>query len=622
MFLDICDIIKINGVTDDTIRLRLFPFSLRDQARGWLQSLQPGSITTWQDMAKKFLAKFFPLAKTTQLRSEIGQFKQTGFESLYEAWERFKDLIRGCPQHGLPDWLQVQMFYNGLNGQTRTIVDVAIGGTLMSKIAEGATSLLEEMASNNYQWPTERSTATKVDGIHELEPLAALSAQVAYLSHQISTLTTQGIPPSVESRAAASMLVLGNETKFFFYRNTKNVQQPPPRFDSQPSEKKMSLEDAMVSFVEETKARFKKHDSGLDKIETHYSNMGDTMKNLEVQIGKLATTINAQERGTFPSNSEMNPKEQCKAITLRNGREIEMSPSNEIRYVPTTALNGQSNKKTEEERTVAKTLKEADKPPTISFTTNLPTLSTHLLYPQHFQKQKLDEQFSKFLEIFKKIQINIPFVDALEQMSNYVKFLKDIISKKRRLDEFETVKLTEESSAILQKKLPQKLKDPGSFTLPCTIGNSFFDKVLCDLRASINLMPISVCRKLGLGELKQTTISLQLADRMIKYPHGITEDVLVKVDKFIFPADFVMLDMEEDQEVPLILGRPFLATERALIDVQKGELILRVNKEEVMFNIHQAMRFPEETNTCFRVDVIEQCVEEAFQENLLADHLE
>ncbi|XP_068649014.1 uncharacterized protein [Aristolochia californica] len=181
MLLEICDTVKINGVTEDTITLRLFPFSLRDKARGWLQSLQPGSITSWQDMAEK---------------SEIGQFKQNDFESLYEVWERYKDLIRRCPQHGLPDWLQVQMFYNGLNGQSRTIVDAASGGTLMSKTAEGATSLLEEMASNNFQWPTERTMAKKFVGIHELEPLADLSAQVATLSHQISALTTQRIPQS------------------------------------------------------------------------------------------------------------------------------------------------------------------------------------------------------------------------------------------------------------------------------------------------------------------------------------------------------------------------------------------------------------------------------------------
>ena len=201
----------MNGVTENTIRLRLFPFSLRDKARGWLQSLQPGSITSWQDMAESFLAKFFPPAKTAQLRSEIGQFRQNDFESLYEAWERYKDLIRCCPQHGLPDWLQVQMFYNGLNGQTRTIVDAASGGTLMSKTAEGATSLLEEMASNNYQWPTERTMAKKVVGIHELELFAALSAQVASLSHQVSALTTQRIPKSVEYFLNSSMIVPMNE---------------------------------------------------------------------------------------------------------------------------------------------------------------------------------------------------------------------------------------------------------------------------------------------------------------------------------------------------------------------------------------------------------------------------
>ncbi|KAL5555317.1 hypothetical protein UlMin_037553 [Ulmus minor] len=145
-------------------------------------------------------------------------------------------------------------------------------------------------------------------------------------------------------------------------------------------------------------------------------------------------------------------------------------------------------------------------------------------------------------------------------MPKYAKFLKEVLSNKRRLEGNEKVMLTEECSAILQRKLPQKLKDPGSFTIPCTIGDFEFDKVLCDLGASINLMPLSIFRKLGLGEVKPTTVTLQLADRSIKHPRGIIEDVLVNVDKFIFPADFIVLDMEEDREVPLILGRPFLAT--------------------------------------------------------------
>ncbi|XP_065631235.1 uncharacterized protein LOC136068252 [Quercus suber] len=174
--------------------------------------------------------------------------------------------------------------------------------------------------------------------------------------------------------------------------------------------------------------------------------------------------------------------------------------------------------------------------------------------PQRLRKNNVDDQFSKFLSICKQSHINIPLIEALEQMHKYAKFFKDIISKKQKLEEHETIMLIEESSAILQKKLPPKLKDSRSFTIPCTIGKSYFDRVLCDLGASINLMPLSVFRKLGLGEVKSTTISLQLADRFIKYLRGVIEDVLVKVDKFIFPVDFIVLDMDEYEEIPLILG--------------------------------------------------------------------
>ena len=122
------------------------------------------------------------------------------------------------------------------------------------------------------------------------------------------------------------------------------------------------------------------------------------------------------------------------------------------------------------------------------------------------------------------------------------------------------INLSEQCSAIIQRKLPEKLKDPGSFTIPCSIGGHNIEKALCDLGASINLMPSSILRRLNIGDLTPTSISLQMADRSIALPRGILEDVLVKVDKFIFPVDFVVLDMEEDREVPIILGRPFLAT--------------------------------------------------------------
>ncbi|XP_062093602.1 uncharacterized protein LOC133799621 [Humulus lupulus] len=195
-------------------------------------------------------------------------------------------------------------------------------------------------------------------------------------------------------------------------------------------------------------------------------------------------------------------------------------------------------------------------------------------------------------------------------MPNYVKFLKDILTKKRRLGEFETVALSEGCSAMLKSKIPPKLKDPGSFTIPCSIGGRDVGRALCDLGTSINLMPMSIFKKLGIGEARPTTVTLQLADRSMAHPEGKIEDVLVQFDKFIFPADFIILDYEADREVPIILGRPFLATGRTLIDVQNGELTMRVNDQQVTFSVFKAMKFPDEVEECSRVDVIDTLVAE------------
>ena len=224
-------------------------------------------------------------------------------------------------------------------------------------------------------------------------------------------------------------------------------------------------------------------------------------------------------------------------------------------------------------------------PGSISFPDNPPRYTPPIPYPQRLQKKGIDDQFKKFVDIFKKTHINIPFAEALEKIPNYVKSMKEILSKKKKIDECEIVKLTEECSAIIQKKLPEKLKDPGSFTIPCTIGNISFPKVLCDLGASINLMPHSLFKKLGLGSLKPTGMTLQMANRSCCRPLGIVEDVLIKVDKFILPVDFVVLEMESDSAIPLILGRPFLATGRVRIDVATGRLTLRVGHEKVHFNV-------------------------------------
>ncbi|XP_076905457.1 uncharacterized protein LOC143561214 [Bidens hawaiensis] len=181
-------------------------------------------------------------------------------------------------------------------------------------------------------------------------------------------------------------------------------------------------------------------------------------------------------------------------------------------------------------------------------------------------------------------------------MPKYAKFLKDVLSNKRKLEELSHVILSKECSAILQNKLPKKMPDPRCFTIPCLTGNLFVSNALADLRASINLIPYMVFFKLGLGEHTPTRMSIQLANRSVKYPRGIVENMLVKIDKFVFPFDFVILDMDEDNFVPLTLGRPFLATARALIDVCTCKLTLRVEDEDVTFDIGRSMKHPQYTD--------------------------
>ncbi|XP_022158600.1 uncharacterized protein LOC111025057 [Momordica charantia] len=155
--------------------------------------------------------------------------------------------------------------------------------------------------------------------------------------------------------------------------------------------------------------------------------------------------------------------------------------------------------------------------------------------------------------------------------------------------------MTKTCSTILTSKIPSMMKDPESFTIPVSIGGQKIGLALCDLGASINLMPLLIYNKLGIGEARPTTVTLQLTDRSSTYLEGKIEDFLVQVDKFIFPADFIILDYDADKKVSIILGRSFLATGKALVDVHKGELTIRVQDQEVKFSVHDSMKFPAES---------------------------
>ncbi|XP_075096336.1 uncharacterized protein LOC142174442 [Nicotiana tabacum] len=212
--------------------------------------------------------------------------------------------------------------------------------------------------------------------------------------------------------------------------------------------------------------------------------------------------------------------------------------------------------------------------------------------------------------MLRQIQLNIPLMDALREMPGYAKMMKDLMSRKFDFQDLSTVTLTQTCSAVVTRHMAQKLSDPGSFTIPCTIRSYAFAKALCDLGSSINLMPLAIYIKLGIGRARPTSMLLQLADRTVKRPTGILDDVLVQVGKFVFPADFVILDCQVDEEMPIILGMPFLATGRALINCEIGELKMRFNDEEVIFNVQQSMRRPSEYANCSLVEVVDVILHE------------
>jgi hypothetical protein len=247
-------------------------------------------------------------------------------------------------------------------------------------------------------------------------------------------------------------------------------------------------------------------------------------------------------------------------------------------------------------------------------------------YPERLQGPRNGGKLKDILEVFKQVQINIPFLDAIQQIPSYAKFLKDLVTVKRKMNVPKKAFMTEQVSTILQCKLPLKYKDHRCPTITCMIGVSQIERALLDLGASVNLLPYSVYLQLGLGELKPTTMTLQLADRSVKVPRGIVEDVLIKVDKFCVPVDFIVLDTEPVQvigsEIPMTLGRPFLATTNALINCRLGVMKISFGNMTVELNIFHIRKQPLDYDQMNQVCLIEEILDEVIEESSIEDPLE
>ncbi|XP_022859404.1 uncharacterized protein LOC111380150 [Olea europaea var. sylvestris] len=514
-----------------------------DATREWFLCLPPESIQSWNDMVQKFTMKFFPPSRIHQIRNDVHTFKQKDLESYPEAWERFKNFLRKCPNLDIPKQAQQYLFYYGLKQEFRNMIDASAGGSVMKLDVDEAYDLYEKIAENQSMWPTDREAPRKTSGLHNVDAVTALAAQMEVLTVKMDNLSKSvnmvyQSPPVCEGCGANHA-----STRCPLASVGRTIQ-----IIHGPIIKDKNREEAI-------RINHQDSNSNNSKGEGHHWKI--CWLNILLKLRPTFKTNKPRSRIWNNKLDKLQPHYQVelKGHCLVILKQILRSRSKQSLHVVAPTMDEEQvdelDKATEENQV------ESSDSPQVKATAPIKAYVPPIPFPQRLQKHKLNKQFQEFLDVFKKLHINIPFAETLAQMPSYTKFMKDILSNKKKLEDNETVMLTEECSAILQHKLPPKLKDPGSFTIPCHIGNLYIDKALCDLGASINLMPLSLFQKLGLGEAKPTTVSLQLTDRSIRHPRSICEDILVKVDKFIFPADFIILDMEEDRDVFLILGRPF-----------------------------------------------------------------
>ncbi|XP_074559897.1 uncharacterized protein LOC141815936 [Curcuma longa] len=650
-FHTVCSTMKPHGITEEDINLRAFPFSLVDGAKDWWYTLPPSSITSWAEMKRAFLEKFFPASRTTAIRKSICGIQQISGETLYEYWERFKKLCSSCPHHQISEQLLIQYFYEGLLPMDRSMVDAASGGALVNKTPEGARELISIMAANSQQFG---SRPLIPRGVHEitgpsleaqevrvnLQDLTSLIRQMTLSQTQqpstqaVQAMRTCGICSSPSHPTDLCPQVQSDDGSFLAnqpygykqpydpmsntynpgwkdhpnlrYGNTSHQQQyqppppfvapevqRPPGFYNQPALPKAQpvQQPKPESSTQNVEALLLQIRQQQNELRQHQNRTDTSIQSIERQLGQICSSISqmqAQGSSQLPSQSVPNPRGNVSAITLRSGRVTDDAIIPQIPPEPEPQPRLETQPRSE--------------PP------------VQLPFPQRVacSKKNADsektQELQELMDIFSKVEVNIPLLRAIRHIPKYAKFLKELCVHKKKLKGTELVSMGKNVSAMIQP-MPQKCKDPGVFTVPCVIGDCSFEDAMLDLGASINVMPKSVFISLGIGPLQPTGVVIQLANRSFAHPAGVIEDVLVKVKDLIFPADFYILDMEKDttsSSAPLILGRPFLKTARTKIDVHAGTLTMEFGDTVVQFSILDAMKYPTEDHSLLGIDVLDE----------------
>nr|ABA97442.1 Transposable element protein, putative, Retrotrans_gag [Oryza sativa Japonica Group] len=553
-FLEICSTYTIKSVSPDAVRLRLFPFSLLGREKQWFYANR-AVVNNWDKCSTAFLSKFFPMGKTNVLRGRISSFPQTRDESIPEAWERLQEYVATCPHHLMDDWLILMNFYNGLTPMSHDHLDAAAGGAFFSKMVQGAVELIEKMVSN-MGWSEER-LQIRQRGMHTVKETELLAANLDHLMKRLD---------DHEKRPQGTVKALDSHVTCEVCGGTGHSGNDCPK----------TREKAM--YMCNNNGYRPQGGQGWNQPRPYYQGDNNNLsfnKMIETQLAQLASLVPANETGRIPGQPDSSI-ENVKAITTRGGKSTRDPP-----YPNPARTNGISKEAPSSDSAIKEVQPKKTVPQEYCDTRLLP-------FPQRMRKPSVDEQFAHFVEVIQKIHINVSLLDAM-QVPTYARYLKDILNNKRPLPTTVVVKLTEQCSNLIFHKLSEKKKDLGCPTITCSIGAQQFDQALCDLGASVSVMPKDVFDKLNFMVLALTPMRLQLADSSVRYPAGIAEDAPVKIRDFFIPADFVVLGMDTGKETPLILGHPFLSTAGANIDVGTGSIHFHINGKEEKFEFQPRM---------------------------------
>ncbi|GJT35857.1 reverse transcriptase domain-containing protein [Tanacetum coccineum] len=532
----------------------------------WLEKEPSRSILTWEDLVSKFIIQFFPLSKTTNLRNKITNFQQRFDESFCEALDRFKDLLRACPHHGFTELYQLDTFYNALTPTDQDSLNAAAG--VSTNAPSSSTPYFPEIVA--------LADALKAMLLQKSSPPASVKAASSYqASIQQAHVGTSNELSNCMKVNKANMRAMQNQI-----RNMKKELRDDM------SQQNQELKNMMTSFLQ-------------------------------------MNTASSSDLGSLPSNTVANPRGDLKAITTRSGISYDGPPIPPPLSPLPKVVERKPNVTKDTVQPSTKNIQPlvVQNQALIDESVVAPKPKPSIPYPSRANKQKLREKYdnlaSKSVEIFRELHFELSFPDALLHMPKFALMFKSLLNNKEKLFDLAKTPVNENCSAIILKKLPEKFGDPGKFLIPCDFLELVECLALADLDASINLMPLSIWKKLSLPELTLTQMILKLADRSTTSPSGNAEDVFVKVGKFHFLADFVVVDYVVDPRVPLIIRRPFLRVTRALIDVYGEELTLRVDDEAITFKVGQTSRYSyNDVVSIYRIDVIDVACEEYAQEVL------